>query len=255
MMQLLCLLVATTSALPVPSQSQQPPPGYQPPQQAYQQSPYGQPQPSYGYQQQSHYGQPMGGYGGYSPYGGGMMGGMGGMGSMMGGMDPLTLALLSQQSGSGSDSSGMDPMMLAMAMGGGMGGMGGASGMDLSALLAMSQNGIGGGDLSSLMMGSPASLMASLIGGEGARDPSKGLQNMLDLGTGLGGIDDTEDLDGDGEPDHLVETRNKIDDYLAKQWLLGKRKLTVSVNYGNMPLEYQYLNQYHGFPNPLVGTP
>merc|ERR1712034_102147 len=70
-----------------------------------------------------------------------------------------------------------------------------------------------------------------------------------------GAIDDSEDLDGDGEPDHLVETRNKIDDYLAKQWLLGKRKLTVSVNYGNMPLEYQYLNQYHGFPNPLVGTP
>merc|ERR1712168_513264 len=30
---------------------------------------------------------------------------------------------------------------------------------------------------------------------------------------------------------------------------------TVSVNYGNMPLEYQYLNQYHGFPNPLAGTP
>merc|ERR1712183_990524 len=29
----------------------------------------------------------------------------------------------------------------------------------------------------------------------------------------------------------------------------------VSVNYGNMPLEYQYLNQYHGFPNPLSGTP
>merc|ERR1719205_393272 len=97
--------------------------------------------------------------------------------------------------------------------------------------------------------------MAQLIGGEGAKDPSKGVQNILDLGVGLGGIDDAEDLDGDGEPDHLVETRNKIDDYLAKQWLLGKRKLTVSVNYGNMPLEYQYLNQYHGFPNPLAGTP
>merc|ERR1719205_429537 len=97
--------------------------------------------------------------------------------------------------------------------------------------------------------------MAQLIGGEGAKDPSKGVQNILDLGVGLGGIDDADDLDGDGEPDHLVETRNKIDDYLAKQWLLGKRKLTVSVNYGNMPLEYQYLNQYHGFPNPLAGTP
>merc|ERR1719470_827692 len=126
-----------------------------------------------------------------------------------------------------------------------------SGGIDPMALLALSQNGIGGGDLSSLMMGNPASLMAQLIGGEGARDPSKGVQNMLDLGA----IDDSEDLDGDGEPDHLVETRNKIDDYLAKQWLLGKRKLTVSVNYGNMPLEYQYLNQYHGFPNPLVGTP
>merc|ERR1719290_502378 len=75
--------------------------------------------------------------------------------------------------------------------------------------------------------------------------------NMLAEGI----ITQGDDLDDDGEPDHLVETRNKIDDYLAKQWLLGKRKLTVSVNYGNMPLEYQYLNQYHGFPNPLAGTP
>merc|ERR1712042_260831 len=80
---------------------------------------------------------------------------------------------------------------------------------------------------------------------------SKGITNLL----GANLITDGDDVDGDGEPDHLVETRNKIDDYLAKQWLLGKRKLTVSVNYGNMPLEYQYLNQYHGFPNPLAGTP
>ena len=36
---------------------------------------------------------------------------------------------------------------------------------------------------------------------------------------------------------------------------MGKRKLTVSVDYGNMPLEYQYLGQYHGFPNPIAGTP
>merc|ERR1711925_45403 len=82
-------------------------------------------------------------------------------------------------------------------------------------------------------------------------DPSKGITNLLAANL----IADGDDVDEDGEPDHLVETRNKIDDYLAKQWLLGKRKLTVSVNYGNMPLEYQYLNQYHGFPNPLVGTP
>merc|ERR1712200_230874 len=28
-----------------------------------------------------------------------------------------------------------------------------------------------------------------------------------------------------------------------------------SVNYANMPLEYQYLSQFHGFPNPAAGTP
>lgn len=64
-----------------------------------------------------------------------------------------------------------------------------------------------------------------------------------------------DDLDYDGEDDHLTATKHKIDDYLAKQWLMGKRKLTVSVDYGNMPLEYQYLGQYHGFPNPIAGTP
>merc|ERR1719431_1526712 len=118
----------------------------------------------------------------------------------------------------------------------------------------MNANGLGGGIdglLSAGMGGDAAGLLGLMLGGEGMRDPSKGIANMLDAGI----VADGDDLDGDGEPDHLVETRNKIDDYLAKQWLLGKRKLTVSVNYGNMPLEYQYLNQYHGFPNPLAGTP
>merc|ERR1712098_171204 len=80
-----------------------------------------------------------------------------------------------------------------------------------------------------------------------------GILNLI--GAGIIDEDEEEDLDGDGRPDHLVETEHKIDDYLAKQWLLGKRKLTVSVNYGNTPLEYLYLDQYHGFPHPLAGTP
>merc|ERR1719431_1455976 len=118
----------------------------------------------------------------------------------------------------------------------------------------MNANGLGGGIdglLSAGVGGDAAGLFGLMLGGEGMRDPSKGIANMLDAGL----VSDGDDLDNDGEPDHLVETRHKIDDYLAKQWLLGKRKLTVSVNYGNMPLEYQYLNQYHGFPNPLAGTP
>jgi len=66
---------------------------------------------------------------------------------------------------------------------------------------------------------------------------------------------DEDDMDEDGKPDHLVATRHKIDDYINKQWKLGKRKLTVHVTSNTVPLEYQYLSQYHGFPNPLAGTP
>merc|ERR1712105_224890 len=171
-------------------------------------------------------------------------------------MDPTTmLARSGGLGGSGGGLGGLDPSMLALA--GGMGNLGGSyngAGIDPMALLAMNANGLGGGIdglLSAGMGGDAAGLFGLMLGGEGMRDPSKGIANMLDAGL----VSDGDDLDGDGEPDHLVETRNKIDDYLAKQWLLGKRKLTVSVNYGKMPLEYQYLNQYHGFPNPLAGTP
>ena len=37
------------------------------------------------------------------------------------------------------------------------------------------------------------------------------------IGAGIIDEDEEEDLDGDGRPDHLVETEHKIDDYLAKQ--------------------------------------
>ena len=57
-----------------------------------------------------------------------------------------------------------------------------------------------------------------------------------------------------GVPDHLAMTKSKIDDYLAKTQQLGNRKLSVQVDYLNSPLEYQYLNQYHGFQHPLAGT-
>merc|ERR1712168_346165 len=66
---------------------------------------------------------------------------------------------------------------------------------------------------------------------------------------------DPDDLDDNNEADFLTATKHKIDNYLAKQYLMGRRKLTVSVNYANMPLEYQYLSQFHGFPNPVAGTP
>ena len=34
------------------------------------------------------------------------------------------------------------------------------------------------------------------------------------------------DLDGDGEDDHLTETKHKIDDYIAKQVKRGVRGVT-----------------------------
>merc|ERR1719186_2577968 len=158
----------------------------------------------------------------------------------MGGLDPMMMMLMQQgQGGSGGSSDLSNLMMMGMIPGMGMpGGMhGGMGGLDPMSLLAMSQQG-GAGSLADLLqtqMLNPQSaqsdLFAALLGGEGAKNPSQGITNLL----GADLIDDAEDLDGDGEPDHLVETRNKIDDYLAKQWLLGKRKLTVSVNYGNMP--------------------
>merc|ERR1719305_183284 len=92
-------------------------------------------------------------------------------------------------------------------------------------------------------------------GGYGGLENYAGKEiNRYRLNKGLHALN-PDDLDGDGEDDHLTHTKHKIDDYLAKQWLMGKRKLTVSVDYGNMPLEYQYLGQYHGFPNPIAGTP
>merc|ERR1712025_1048168 len=264
-----------------------PQPGYYPEPQGYYppQQPQGYyPQPPQGYypqQPQGYYPQhPQGGVGGFDPM---TFAALGGLGGGNGGIDPTALlALGGGLGGLGGGGSPFDPNSVLvltggltggipgvepndgllgdpslLAIAGGMGNMAGpynGAGIDPMTLLAMNANGMGGGIdglLSAGLGGDGAGLFGLMLGGEGMRDPSKGISNMLDAGI----IRDGDDVDEDGEPDHLVETRHKIDDYLAKQWLLGKRKLTVSVNYGNMPLEYQYLNQYHGFPNPLAGTP
>merc|ERR1712126_381861 len=283
----LLTLAVVTSALypppqyahPQPYQPMPPPPQYPPqppPQQPYYPQPGPYPQQPGGYYPQPAYGaQP-----GFDPLTfmalSGMTGGsssldpmallaMGGGGLGLGGAGPFDPTSVIRLSGGlpglGGSSAGLSPNLLGdpelLSIAGGMGGLGGpynGAGIDPMALLTMNANGLGGGIdglLSAGLGGDGAGLFASILGGEGMRDPSQGITNLLAANL----IADGDDVDEDGEPDHLVETRNKIDDYLAKQWLLGKRKLTVSVNYGNMPLEYQYLNQYHGFPNPLAGTP
>merc|ERR1719187_1417263 len=59
------------------------------------------------------------------------------------------------------------------------------------------------------------------------------------------------DLEEDG---HLTSTSARLEKYLQKQWQLGKRKLQVQVDFGNVPLEWEYLNQYHGVRHPLSMT-
>merc|ERR1719495_2161120 len=179
-----------------------------------------------------------GGMGGQMGYGGGQMGyggmgggmgfggGMGLMGGMGGGLDLATLALLSNKD----KDSGGEGLADKLNIGNLLGTHGG-----------MALNALNSGDMSSL-------LMANIMGHADITDEAVEAAKAH-------GITNPDDMDEDGIPDHLRETQNKIDDYLAKQWLLGKRKLTVSVNYGNTPLEYQYLQQYHGMPNPLQGTP
>jgi len=54
-------------------------------------------------------------------------------------------------------------------------------------------------------------------------------------------------------PYHLK--RKQIERYLATSYLLGRQRLSVQANYLNTPLEYQYLNQYHGIKHPLTYTP
>merc|ERR1711934_609616 len=56
------------------------------------------------------------------------------------------------------------------------------------------------------------------------------------------------------EDEHLMSTSARLEKYLQKRWQLGKRKLQVQVDFGNVPLEWEYLNQYHGVRHPLSMT-
>ena len=184
-----------------------------------------------------------GGNGGIDPTAllalGGGLGGLGGGGSPF---DPNSVLALTGGLTGGipgvepNDGLLGDPSLLAIA--GGMGNMAGpynGAGIDPMTLLAMNANGMGGGIdslLSAGLGGDGAGLFGLMLGGEGMRDPSKvscfslflimtmyviqGISNMLDGGI----IRNGDDVDEDGEPDHLVETRHKIDDYLAKQVIL-----------------------------------
>merc|ERR1719184_266967 len=81
-----------------------------------------------------------------------------------------------------------------------------------------------------------------------------GLMNFFGVGEDL--MEDTRDQNSDdlGADEPLTSSKARLEKYLQKQWQLGKRKLQVQVDFGNVPLEWEYLNQYHGVRHPLAMT-
>merc|ERR1719494_239237 len=80
-----------------------------------------------------------------------------------------------------------------------------------------------------------------------------GLMDFLGGGEDL--MEDTRDQNSDDlEAEQLSSSKARLEKYLQKQWQLGKRKLQVQVDFGNVPLEWEYLNQYHGVRHPLAMT-
>merc|ERR1719260_583762 len=106
-------------------------------------------------------------------------------------------------------------------------------------------------------MGSGMSMMHQAFGGMA---PGLGGLGMLGLKNLLGGgedlMEDARDQNSDdlGADEYLTSSKARLEKYLQKQWQLGKRKLQVQVDFGNVPLEWEYLNQYHGVRHPLAMT-
>merc|ERR1719282_1300131 len=107
------------------------------------------------------------------------------------------------------------------------------------------------GMVQGLGMASGMGMMPQAFGFRGLG--SLGLMDFLGGGEDL---EDTRDQNSDdfGADEHLTSSKARLEKYLQKQWQLGKRKLQVQVDFGNVPLEWEYLNQYHGVRHPLAMT-
>merc|ERR1711953_778526 len=84
-----------------------------------------------------------------------------------------------------------------------------------------------------------------------------GTLGLMDFfGGGEDFMEDMRDQNSDDleDDEQLSSSKARLEKYLQKQWQLGKRKLQVQVDFGNVPLEWEYLNQYHGVRHPLAMT-
>jgi len=204
----------------------------------------GQQQPAYGGQQQPAYGGQQPAYGGQPGYGG--QGGYGQPGFPNSGYGPGFMSTPVFGGPYGGMGMGFGGPYGGMGMGrfgspyggmGGYGGFGGPYGGRFGGRYGGRFGGYGGyGGLN------------SMLGPAGRFDPYGDYEDdMFDQ--------NADDFPyGAEEDEHLTSTSARLEKYLQKQWQLGKRKLQVQVDFGSVPLEWEYLNQYHGVRHPLSQT-
>merc|ERR1712193_33388 len=107
--------------------------------------------------------------------------------------------------------------------------------------------GINTGMTQGMGMGSGMGMMPQAFGGMGMGGLGGlgmlGLMNLFGGGEEL--MEDTRDQNSDdfGADEHLTSSKARLE-----------RKLQVQVDFGNVPLEWEYLNQYHGVRHPLAMT-
>merc|ERR1712240_749029 len=167
------------------------------------------------------------------------------------GMTPPAMGMMPQGMGMTPPGISMGPGMMPVSMVPGMN-MGMAPGMGFGMSMMPGMN---TGMTQAMGMGSGMGMMPQAFGGIGMGGLGMlGLMNFFGGGEDL--MEDTRDQNSDdlGADEHLTSSKARLEKYLQKQWQLGKRKLQVQVDFGNVPLEWEYLNQYHGVRHPLAMT-
>merc|ERR1719414_1410781 len=167
------------------------------------------------------------------------------------GMTPPGMGMTSPGIGMGP---GMTPASIVPGMNMGM-----APGMGFGmSMMPGMMPGMNTGLTQAMGMGSGMGMMPQALGGMGMGGfgglGSLGLMDFLGGGEDL--MEDTRDQNSDDleADEQLSSSKARLEKYLQKQWQLGKRKLQVQVDFGNVPLEWEYLNQYHGVRHPLAMT-
>merc|ERR1712240_377328 len=166
------------------------------------------------------------------------------------GMTPPAMGMMPQGMGMTPPGISMGPGMMPVSMVPGMN-MGMAPGMGFGMNMMPGMN---TGMTQAMGMGSGMGMMPQAFGSMGMG--GMGMLGLNFFGGGEDLMEDTRDQNSDdfGADEHLTSSKARLEKYLQKQWQLGKRKLQVQVDFGNVPLEWEYLNQYHGVRHPLAMT-